>query len=122
MSKKIFVSLPMRGKEDYEIKANMERLFKMASAYVGEECELLDTFNPVTAEELQSNDIIDVAPLYLGSSIKLLSKADLAIFDKDWMTSNGCCVEKQVCERYNIEHIVEPALFGTFKETAENNY
>lgn len=119
MTKKIFVSLPMRGKEDYEIKNNMKRLFELASAYLGEECELLDTFNPVTAEELQSNDIIDIAPLYLGSSIKLLSKADLVIFDKDWMQANGCCIEKQVCERYHIHHVIEPRLMGTFKDLEE---
>lgn len=116
MSKKIFVSLPMRGKEQYEIIKDMDRLFKLAVAYLGEDCELINRLEPVKPEELQSDDILDVAPLYLGASIKLLSKADLVIFDKEWSVADGCCIEKQVCERYRIKHIIEPCLMGTFKD------
>ena len=120
MTKKIFVSTPMRGKEEYEIKERMQHLFKLACAYLDEECELIDSLNPVYTEELQNNNIVDVAPLYLGASIKLLSQADLVIFDKYWMTDEGCCIEKQVCNTYRIKHIVEPELLGTFK--AELSY
>ena len=122
MTKKIFVSLPMRGKEQYEIIKDMERLFKLASAYLGEECELINSLEPVKPEELQSDDIVDIAPLYLGASIKLLSQADLAIFDKEWPAADGCCVEKQVCERYHIKHIIEPNLMGTFKDLESSDY
>lgn len=115
MSKKIFVSTPMRGKEDYEIKERTKYLFKLASAYLGEDCELIDSLNPVYAEELQNNNVVDVAPLYLGASIKLLSQADFVIFDKYWMTAERCRIEKQVCDTYRIKHIIEPELFGTFK-------
>lgn len=120
MTKKIFVSTPMRDKEDYEIKERMRHLFKQASAYLDEECELIDSLNPVYTEELQNNNVIDVAPLYLGASIKLLSQADFVIFDKYWMTAEGCRIEKQVCDTYRIKHIVEPELLGTFK--AELSY
>lgn len=122
MTKKIFVSTPMRGKEDYEIKERMQHLFKLASAYLDEECELIDSLNPVYTEELQNNNVVDVAPLYLGASIKLLSQADLAIFDKEWPIADGCCVEKQVCERYHIKHIIEPNLMGTFKDLESSDY
>lgn len=121
MTKKIFVSLPMRGKEDYEIKERMQHLFKLACAYLGEDCELIDSLNPVYTDELQNNNVIDVAPLYLGASIKLLSQADLVIFDKYWMTAEGCRIEKQVCDTYRIKHIVEPELLGTFKEGLSYN-
>lgn len=121
MTKKIFVSLPMRGREQYEIIKGMDRLFKLAVAYMGEDCELINSLDPVKPEELQNNDILDVAPLYLGASIKLLSKADLVIFDKYWMTAEGCRIEKQVCDAYRIKHIVEPELLGTFKEGLSYN-
>ena len=121
MTKKIFVSLPMRGKEQYEIVKDMERLFKLASAFLGEECELINSLEPVKPEELQSDDIVDVAPLYLGASIKLLSQADLVIFDKDWTQAEGCRIEKQVCDTYRIKHIVEPELLGTFKASLSYN-
>lgn len=121
MSKKIFVSIPMRGREQYEIKERMQRLFKLASAYLDEECELIDSLNPVYTEELQNNNVVDVAPLYLGASIKLLSQADLVIFDKDWMAAEGCRIEKQVCDTYRIKHIVEPELLGTFKASLSYN-
>ena len=122
MTKKIFVSIPMRGKEQYEIVKGIERLFKLASAYLGEECEMINSLEPVKPEELQRDDIVDVAPLYLGASIKLLSQADLVIFDKEWSIADGCCVEKQVCERYHIKHIVEPNLMGTFRDFEAYEY
>lgn len=121
MTKKIFVSLPMRGKEQYEIKERMQHLFRLASAYLDEECELIDSLNPVYTEELQNNNVVDIAPLYLGASIKLLSQADLVIFDKDWMAAEGCRIEKQVCDTYRIKHIVEPELLGTFKASLSYN-
>ena len=121
MTKKIFVSTPMRGKEEYEIKDRMRHLFKLACAYLDEECELIDSLNPVYTEELQNNNIVDVALLYLGASIKLLSQADLVIFDKDWMTAEGCRIEKKVCNTYRIKHIVEPELLGTFKADLSYN-
>lgn len=121
MTKKIFVSTPMRGKEEYEIKDRMHYLFKLACAYLGEDCEMIDSLNPVYTDELQNNNVIDVAPLYLGASIKLLSQADLVIFDKYWMTAEGCRIEKQVCDTYRIKHIVEPELLGTFKEGLSYN-
>lgn len=121
MTKKIFVSLSMRGKEQYEIKERMQHLFKLASAYLDEECELIDSLNPVYTEELQNNNVVDIAPLYLGASIKLLSQADLVIFDKDWMAAEGCRIEKQVCDTYRIKHIVEPELLGTFKDGLSYN-
>lgn len=121
MTKKIFVSIPMRGKEQYEIVKDIERLFKLASAFLGEECELINSLEPVKPEELQSDDIVDVAPLYLGASIKLLSQADLVIFDKDWTQAEGCRIEKQVCDTYRIKHIVEPELLGTFKASLSYN-
>ena len=122
MTKKIFVSIPMRGKEQYEIVKGTERLFKLASAYLGEECELINSLEPVKPEELQRDDIVDIAPLYLGASIKLLSTADLVIFDKEWSIADGCCVEKQVCERYHIKHIIEPNLMGTFRDFEASEY
>ena len=121
MTKKIFVFLPMRGKEEYEIKERMQYLFKLASAYLDEECELIDSLNPVYTEELQNNNVVDVAPLYLGASIKLLSQADLVIFDKDWTQDEGCRIEKRVCDTYRIKHIVEPELLGTFKAPLSYN-
>lgn len=122
MTKKIFVSIPMRGKEQYEIVKGTERLFKLASAYLGEECEMINSLEPVKPEELQRDDIVDIAPLYLGASIKLLSQADLVIFDKEWSIADGCCVEKQVCERYHIKHIIEPNLMGTFRDFEASEY
>ena len=122
MTKKIFVSIPMRGKEQYEIVKGTERLFKLASAYLGEECEMINSLEPVKPEELQRDDIVDIAPLYLGASIKLLSTADLVIFDKEWPIADGCCVEKQVCERYHIKHIIEPNLMGTFRDFEVSEY
>ena len=92
---KIFISQPMRGKTDEQIRRERDEvILKLNRRYNGD-IEILDTiFN------LDGN----THPLvYLGKSIEVLAQADLAYFMKGWHEARGCVVEHLCAARYGIE-------------------
>jgi len=98
--KKLFISQPMRGKTEEEILVAREKAIAKAKKLVGEPIEVIDSF-------FQSAPV-DAKPLwYLGESLKLLAKADIAYFAEGWDEAIGCKIEFMCTIGYNIESIVE---------------
>ena len=96
--KKLFVSQPMRGKTDEEIIKEREAIIKKAEAVIGEELEVIDSFFEGAP--------VDASPLwFLGKSIELLSKADVAVFGKGWDDARGCRIENECCIEYGITFV-----------------
>ena len=98
--KKLFVSVPMKGRTQEEIKKSIEKMHKIAEIITGEELELIDSVvadrPPVGGKE---------SVWYLSKSIEFLSQADLVIginYGSEW---NGCSIEKEIAERYDIPFI-----------------
>lgn len=90
---KAFISLPMHGVSDDDVKANMKKGVEYLKNIYGE-VELIDTFI----------DLGDVPRLvYLGRSIQLMAEADVVLFMPGWTGARGCCVEHQVALQYDIE-------------------
>ena len=104
--KKLFVSVPMRGRTEEEIKATMEKMKKIAEAYEGEEFELIDSYiehNPPK----DNNQAI----WYLGESLKKLASADVFIGISDCWDWSGCYIESEVASRYGIKRYrVDPDI------------
>ena len=73
---KVFISLPMHGRTDEEIKEEMKRGVEyLKNFYKNEEVELIDTFI----------DLGDAPRLaYLGRSIQLMADADLVLLDGEF--------------------------------------
>lgn len=97
--KKLFVSVPMNGRSDEEIKADIENAAKNAEKLVGEPLEVIDSFfkgAPHNAKPLW----------FLGESLKLLSGADYAVFTTGWRLARGCRIEYECAEKYGIPIIV----------------
>lgn len=93
---RVFISQPMRGKTSEEIRAERERLADKARALYGDGIEIVDSF----FEDAPAG----VCPLlYLGSSLMLLSTADVAVFAKDWQDARGCRIEHTCALEYGIE-------------------
>lgn len=69
--KKLFISVPMRNRTEYAIKASMEQMHKIAEAVFGEELEVIPTYF-----EDDPPENTNMALWYLGESIKKLSEAD----------------------------------------------
>jgi hypothetical protein len=96
--KKLFVSVPMKGRTEEEIRASIEKMKKIAEVYEGEELELIDSY-------VEDKPPVDnhQAIWYLGKSLEKLATADVFIgIDEDWYW-NGCAIESEAARRYAIK-------------------
>ena len=101
--KKLFVSAPMKGRTEEEIKASIQKMKKIAEIYEGEELELIDSY----IEDNPPKDSKE-AVWYLGESLKKLAQADVFIGIDEAYDWNSCCIEKDTAYRYGIKmHIVQ---------------
>ena len=104
--KKLFVSVPTKGRTEEEIKASIQKMKKTAEIYEGEELELIDSY----IEDKPPKDSKE-AVWYLGESFKKLAQADVFVGiceDYDW---NGCYIESRTAERYGIKEYKIPAIY-----------
>lgn len=92
--KKVFISQPMRGREQEDIVAERE---KVASYLKEQGYEVLDSFVTDHAPETKQLSV-----WYLGKSLEILSHADAAYFCNGWFNSPGCFIEHEVCKQYGI--------------------
>ena len=93
---KIFISQPMRGKTDEEIKAEREHLIGKAREHYGADIEVVDSFFEGAPA--------DARPLwFLGKSLELMSTADAAVFAHDWEGARGCRIENMAAILYGLE-------------------
>lgn len=97
--KKLFISQPMNGKTDEEIKAERaDALLKATKQLGGESVELIESF--------LENAPHDAKPLwFLGKSLELLSTADVAYFAEGWENARGCRIEHGCAVQYGIDRI-----------------
>ena len=66
---KLFISCPMRGRTDEEIKATMEQMHRIAEAVFDTEFEVIPTYIEEDAPECASQRL-----WYLGESIKKMAE------------------------------------------------
>lgn len=104
--KKLFVSVPMRGRTEKEIKASIQKMKKIAEIYEGYELEIIDSY----IEDNPPKDRKE-AVWYLGESIKKLAQADVFIGISDAWDWNGCQIEFDVASRYGIKMYTIPAIY-----------
>lgn len=93
--KKLFISQPMKGKSNEEIKAERNAAIKAATERLNEPVEIIDSFfenAPVTAKPLW----------FLSKSLELLSTADIAYFCRGWSNARGCKIEELCASEYGI--------------------
>ena len=122
--KKLFISQPMRGKTDEEIKE--ERLDRLMTLQQGISLELNKAKLGKTLEVLVEGydeesflfyvEVIDsffekapadTKPLwFLGKSLELLADADVAYFAPGWNDARGCIIEHDCAIAYGIKSIV----------------
>ena len=97
---KLFVSLPMRFRNDIDIYNEMYALKNLIEENTGEEFELIDTLDVSEAPDYIVNDC-----WFLGQSITKLSQADLVVFSPHWTRATGCIIEHMVCAFYDIPYV-----------------
>lgn len=95
--RKLFVSVPMRGRTHEEIKKSMSKMKKIAEAYEGEELELIDSLLAVP-------EGVKNTPVWcLSKSLEMLSEADVFIGVSDSWNWRGCFIEAEVARRYDFK-------------------
>lgn len=111
--KKLFVSIPMKGRTEEEIKASIEKMKKIAEIYEGEKLELIDSY-------IEDNPPKDnnQAIWYLSKSIEKMAKADVFIGITDTWDWNGCHIEEEVAGRYGIKmyHVESRIVISNYDE------
>lgn len=115
--KKLFVSVPMKGRTEEEIKASIQKMKKIAEVYEGEELELIDSYVEDNAPWKANPPV-----WYLGKSLEKLSEADIFIGienDYDW---NGCYIERITAHRYGIKsyHVPANCVINNYREVYKN--
>lgn len=97
--KKIFISQPMNGLTDDEIKRNRsEAIDSLRKIMEGEEFTVLDSFFEKAPH--------DAKPLwFLGKSLELMADADYVLFIGDWSKARGCRIEHQCTQEYGYQTI-----------------
>lgn len=97
--KKLFVSVPMRGRAEEAIKTSITKMKAIAEAYEGEELELIDSYMPKSAPENANQRI-----WHLGKSIELMAEADVFIgCGNVYERYPGCDIENEVARYYRIK-------------------
>ena len=89
---KVFISQPMKGLSEKEIKSNREKAIRKIKSLYGNDAEIIDSFI-----EGEGNSL-----WFLGKSIELLSTADAAYFLKGWNKARGCRIEYMCASNYGI--------------------
>lgn len=117
--KKLFVSVPMKGRTEQEIRESIEKMKKIAEIYEGEELELIDSYIEHNPPQ-NSNQAV----WYLGESLKKLSEADVFIGIDDCYEWNGCEVEYRVATEYGIkQHCVKAqSVIPNYRELIQEKY
>lgn len=108
--KKLFVSVPMKGRTEEAIKKSVMRMHCIAEAYEGEDLELIDSWVDEEPPKEGNQSI-----WYLGKSIEKLALADVFIGIDAGLEWPGCQVESLVAEHYGIKGYVIPQniILGT---------
>lgn len=102
--KKLFVSVPMKGRTEEEVKASIQKMKQIAEIYEGEELELIDSYiedNPPKGNK--------EAIFYLGESLKKMAQADVFVGICESYEWSGCRIESIAAEGYRIKSYAIPA-------------
>lgn len=115
--KKLFVSVPMKGRTAEEIKVSIQKMKKIAEIYEGEELELIDSY--VEDNPPKNNN---QAIWYLGKSLEKLSEADIFIGIEDDYDWSGCYIERMTAHKYNIKsyHVPADRVINNYEEVCKN--
>lgn len=97
--KKLFISCPMKGRTEENIRDSMARMHKIAEAYFGQELEVIPTYIEDNPPENAKQ-----AVWFLGESIKLMAEADFFIGVGYSDCFSGCTIEHEVACSYGIPH------------------
>ena len=90
---KVFLSQPMNGRTEEEIKKERENVAKSFPNWEIME-SYFDDYNPQTG---------NIGLKYLAKSLEMLADADVACFLEGWEQARGCKIEHDCAVAYGIK-------------------
>ena len=96
--KKLFISCPMKGRTEENIRKSMEQMHKIAEIVFDQELEVIPSYIEDNPPENSRQ-----AVWYLGKSIQLLAEADFFIGIDYSDFYHGCRIENEVARLYGIK-------------------
>lgn len=95
--KKLFISCPMKGRTEENIRKSMEKMHRIAEIVFEQELEVIPSY----IEDKPPQDA-QTAIWYLGKSIQMMAQADyyIGIDYSDFF--HGCTVENEVANLYGV--------------------
>lgn len=93
--KKLFISQPMEGKTEEEIRKEREKALMSAKEILREEVEVIDSYIYEDQQNHTDNDL-----WCLGRSIMIMSVVDIVCFAKGWEEARGCKIEHECAVQY----------------------
>jgi hypothetical protein len=97
MKKKLFISCPMKGRTEENIRNSMTRMHKLAEIIFDQELDVIPSYIEHTPPK-DTNQAI----WFLGESIKKLAEADYFIGVNYSGMFKGCNIERTVALNYKI--------------------
>ena len=97
-----FISQPMDGKTDEEIKADRKKCEAWLVKAFGS-ATIIDSF----IVEDPPKDCKNIPAWYLGESIKQLARADVLVLWGDWIDARGCLLEREVAMGFRLSRMEE---------------
>jgi hypothetical protein len=92
---KVFLSLGFSGRPEAEVKKEIDDAINFIKMYYPDtEFEFIHNY------DYEGNNRVEC----LGEAIKKMSACDRVYFINKWRKHNGCLIEKNICEIYNIPH------------------
>lgn len=97
--KKLYISCPMKGRTEENIRKSMEKMHRIAEIVFDQELEVLPTYTEHKPPENAKASI-----WYLGHSIQVMADADYFIGINEYSDFfKGCEAEKSIAMSYGIE-------------------
>lgn len=104
MEKTVFVSQPMCGLTEKEIKQTRKKIqthFSMQGDVIA------DTLFEFDNEQLKKSGVKSLGLFYLARSLEEMAYCDIAYFAKGWEKARGCRIEHEAAVAYGLEIIYE---------------
>lgn len=104
--KKIFISVPMRGRTEENIRKSIEKMRACAKILLEDDVTIVNEFEPITEP---SEDVpVNWRLQKLGESISLMSLADIVVTVNGCWDYQGCGVETHAAGTYGIPVLYLP--------------
>lgn len=99
MAKKLFISQPMNGLSEEEIRKARDLAVEIVKERVNDEIELIDTIFP----DFPKTGSVPLK--FLSRALDKMAEADIAFFGEGWETARGCKIEHEAALQYGIDVI-----------------